>query len=346
MTVGRKIAATILPCLRPNEMKRSRLAIAAFAALLAFVLAGCGGQDDQALQSENADLRAMLANNQQQMAAMQQQMAELNDKLTEMQHNNASPNDEAALKQQIAALQKQVQAENSNAAAVPPGVVPNGAPGAQPNGTPPPGDNGNDTVAGNPPPAPPGYPPTIGASPAASPGANADEDDDNGDDTDQQTASNPPPSAPAPIPSGTSWQSQIDPQLASAASSGDPAAKPYSAGLIALKGGMYQQALGKFNDLQHRYPKSPLSEPAEYFSANALYEMGKYEQAILQFNDVTMRFPNGKFASASLLREAQAFQKINDPIDARLTLQKLVNDHPDSPEAAEAKSMMQGMANG
>jgi TolA-binding protein len=74
--------------------------------------------------------------------------------------------------------------------------------------------------------------------------------------------------------------------------------------------------------------------------------MGKYEQAILQFNDVTMRFPSGKFASASMLREAQAFQKINDQIDARLTLQKLVNDHPDSPEAAAAKSMMQGMANG
>jgi tol-pal system protein YbgF len=109
---------------------------------------------------------------------------------------------------------------------------------------------------------------------------------------------------------------------------------------------MYPQALGKFQDLQRRYPKSPLSEPAEYFSANALFEMGKYEQAILQFNDVTMRFPNGKFASAAMLREAQAFQKINDPIDARLTLQKLVNDHPDSPEATEAKSMMQGMANG
>jgi tol-pal system protein YbgF len=343
MTVGRKTAATTLPSRRLSEMKPSRLSTAAFAVLLALVSAGCAGQNDQALQSENADLRAMLANNQQQMAAMQQQMAELNDKLTEMQHNNASANDEATLKEQIATLQKQVQAENSNAGSVPPGVVPNGAPGAQANGTPSPGDN---TGGGNPPPAPPGYPPAFGASPAASPPANSDEDDDNGDDSDQQTASNPPPPAPAPIPSGTTWQSQIDPQLADAASSSDPAAKPYSAGLIALKGGMYQQALGKFNDLQHRYPKSQLSEPAEYFSANALYEMGKYEQAILQFNDVTMRFPNGKFASASLLREAQAFQKINDPIDARLTLQKLVNDHPDSPEAAEAKSMMQGMANG
>jgi TolA-binding protein len=96
--------------------------------------------------------------------------------------------------------------------------------------------------------------------------------------------------------------------------------------------------------LQRRYPKSDLSEPAEFFAANALYEMGKYDQAILQFNDQTMRFPKGRFASAALLREAQAFMKINDRIDARLTLQKLLNDLPDSPEAPMAKSMMQTLA--
>jgi len=47
-------------------------------------------------------------------------------------------------------------------------------------------------------------------------------------------------------------------------------------------------------------------------------------KAILQFNDLVMRFPKGKYASAALLREAQAFLKLNDRIDARLTLQKLV----------------------
>jgi len=218
-----------------------------------------------------------------------------------------------------------------------------------PPGAPPPPDD--NTVASNqPPPADAGQPPAMAPSPAASPSAdsgNNNDDTDNADNSGNQTASNPPsaPSMPAPAVA-SSWQSQIDPQLASAASSSDPAARYYSNGLVALKAGMYPQAYSKFQDLQRRYPKSPLSEPAEYFSANALFEMGKYEQAILQFNDVTMRFPNGKFASASLLREAQAFQKINDPIDARLTLQKLVDDHPNSPEAAEAKSMMQGMANG
>lgn len=124
----------------------------------------------------------------------------------------------------------------------------------------------------------------------------------------------------------------------------DPGERLYRQGLLELKANRYPAALSQFQTLQRRYPKSSLSEPAEYFAANALYEMGKYDQAILQFNDQTMRFPKGRFASAALLREAQAFMKINDRIDARLTLQKLLSDLPDSPEAPMAKSMMQTLA--
>jgi TolA-binding protein len=128
------------------------------------------------------------------------------------------------------------------------------------------------------------------------------------------------------------------------ASYDDPAAKLYHTALVNLKAGNDAVALGQLQNLQRHYPKSDLSEPAEFFSANALYDIGKYDQAILQFNDLTMRFPKGKFASAALLREALAFMKINDRIDARLTLQKLLSDHPDSPEAPQAKSMMQTLA--
>lgn len=147
---------------------------------------------------------------------------------------------------------------------------------------------------------------------------------------------------PASAVSAPSWRSSLDRELAT--SHDEQGARLYRAGLVDMRDARYAQALAKFQDLQHRYPKSNLSEPAEYFSANALYEMNKYDQAILQFNDLTLRFPNGIYSSSALLREAQAFMQINDRIDARLTLQKLLNDHPDSPEAASAKSMMQTLA--
>lgn len=143
-------------------------------------------------------------------------------------------------------------------------------------------------------------------------------------------------------PIAPTWQAAAARELAS--SQKDTGAKLYRAGLTDLRASRYQEGLAKLQDLQRRYPKSGLSEAAEYFSGNALFELGQFEKAILQFNDLTMRFPEGRFASAALLREAQAFNKINDPIDARLTLQKLLTDHPSAPEAPLAKSMMDSLS--
>jgi len=172
--------------------------------------------------------------------------------------------------------------------------------------------------------------PTTGANPAANESAKAE----SGEGAAAEAGSATPAST---------WQTDLDTAIQDAANSSAPGVKIYKEGLDAMKDGKYPVAIGKFALLQKRYPKSELSEPAEYFSANALYESGKYDQAILQFNDLVMRFPKGKYASASMLREAQAFVQLNDKIDARLTLQKLLADHADAPEATAANTMMKGL---
>jgi len=158
-----------------------------------------------------------------------------------------------------------------------------------------------------------------------------------------------PPAAPAPVPSVPGWQGAVDQELAAAGNSSEPGSRTYRDGLIDMKAGKYANAVGKFQAFQRAHPKSPLAEPAEYFSANALFEMGardpsNYNQSILQFNDLAMRYPRGRFAASAQLREAQAFLRTNDSLDARLTLQKLVRDHPGTPEAAAADAMMKSMA--
>ena len=277
--------------------------------LAALALAGCAPSNDMSqLQNNEFALRGMVANDRQQIESLQERVSQLNDKLSELEHNGGGGGSN-----QIASLNNRVSKLESQVASIQPS---NGNPGAMNGagvpGTPPPG---SDLAAGTPPGAP--VPPGAGG-PAS-------------------RAEAPPPAAPA-----FSWRDAADQELN--ASPNDPGARLYRAGLLDMKAGKYDHALAKFEDLQHRYPKSDLSEPAEFFAANALYETGKYDQSILQFNDLTMRFPKGRFASSSLLREAQAFMKINDRIDARLTLQKLLNEHPDSPEASTAKSMMQTLA--
>ncbi|HYL57780.1 MAG TPA: outer membrane protein assembly factor BamD [Candidatus Acidoferrales bacterium] len=153
------------------------------------------------------------------------------------------------------------------------------------------------------------------------------------------------PPAPAPaVEVRPTWPAELDDEIAAAKSSSEPGVKLYREGLDAMKAGKYPLAVSKFTKLQHAYPKSELSEPAEYFTANALYETGGYDQAILQFNDLVMRYPKGKFAATAQLREAQAFLKINDPIDAKLTLKKLVADHAGTPQASAASTLMNNLA--
>jgi TolA-binding protein len=151
-----------------------------------------------------------------------------------------------------------------------------------------------------------------------------------------------PPATPAEI--APTWPAELDQEISDAATSNEAGIKLYRDGLDAMKAAKYPLAVARFTKLQHAYPKSPLSEPAEYFAANALFETGGYDQAILQYNDLVMRFPKGKYACAALLREGQAFVKLNDRIDARLTLQKLGTDCPGTPKAASADIMMKDLA--
>ncbi|MGH7948916.1 MAG: outer membrane protein assembly factor BamD, partial [Candidatus Binataceae bacterium] len=158
-------------------------------------------------------------------------------------------------------------------------------------------------------------------------------------------------STPAPPTAVTSdlpptWPDELDQEILAAEKSRDPGVKVYRQGLTAMKEGNYSAAVVKFANLQKTYPKSPLVEPAGYFAANALYESGRYDQAILQFNDLVMRYPKGKYASASLLRQAQAFLKLNDRIDARLTLQKLVADFAGTNEATAGNKMLKDLVGG
>ena len=151
-----------------------------------------------------------------------------------------------------------------------------------------------------------------------------------------------PPATPAEI--APTWPAELDQEITEASTSNEPGIKVYRDGLDAMKAAKYPLAVSRFTKLQHAYPKSPLSEPAEYFAANALFENGAYDQAILQFNDLVMRFPKGKYACAALLREAQAFVKLNDRIDARLTLTKLTGDCSGSPQAVAADTMMKDLS--
>lgn len=271
----------------------------------AFALAGCAEQGDmQQLNQNEFTLRGMIASDRQQIDSLKAQIRRQNDQIEELKHGAAGAGGDAS------SMNERVASLEAEVKALQAGMA------ATPGAIPPPGAPADSTGAA------PGS--SAVASAGAPPGGPA------------------PPATPAAIPS--TWPSELDQEIADAKTSNEPGVKIYREGLDAMKAAKYPLAVTRFTKLQHAYPKSALSEPAEYFAANALFETGGYDQAILQFNDLVMRFPKGKYASTALLREAQAFVKLNDRIDARLTLQKLVADHAGTPEAEAANTMMKDLA--
>jgi len=284
-------------------------AVAVFAA--AFALAGCGEQGDMEQLNQNQfTLRGMIASDRQQISSLKQQIQRQNDQIEELQHSAAGAGAGAAgAGGGTLSMNDRVASLEAEVKALQAGMA------ATPGAIPPPGAPSD----------------SAGAAPA--PGMASAETPPRGPA---------PPPAPAEVPA--TWPAELDQEIADAQTSNEPGVKIYREGLDAMKAAKYPLAVARFTKLQHAYPKSALSEPAEYFAANALFETGGYDQAILQFNDLVMRFPKGKYAGAALLREAQAFVKLNDRIDARLTLQKLVADHAGTPEADAANTMMKDLA--
>ena len=279
--------------------------------------AGCADNSNnmnQLNQNEFA-LRGMIASDRQEIAALQTQLRQTQDQIAELKHGGAGAPGAAAppdVTERLSKLESEVNAMQAAMPMAPPGAVVGGVP-------PPP--------SGLAPGAAPGPPPTsagVGAIPTA-PGASAS-----------------PPVSAGPEAAPT-WPQDVDKELADTQSSKDPGAKIYRKGLDAMKSGNYPSAIVQFSKIQHSYAKSSLSEPSQYFIANAFYENGKYEQAVLQFNDLTMRFPNSRFYCESLLREGQSFVRLNDRIDARLTLQKLSSNSNCSNESVAANGMLKNL---
>lgn len=283
--------------------------------IAALALTGCADQSsgmNQLNQNEFA-LRGMIASDRQQIDALKAELHQTQDQLAELQHSGAPASGAPApgdVNDRLAKLESEVNAIQTTLPMPPPstGVGSVSPPSSSVGSIPPP--------VGAPPSGAGVTGPSAGAPPAASAAAE-----------------------PAPT-----WPDDLDKALAASQTSNDPGVKIYRKGLEAMKAGNYSSAIVDFSKVEHSYAKSPLSEPAQYFTGNSFYESGKYEQAILQFNDMTMRFPNSQFTCQSLLREGQAFVRLNDRIDARLTLQKLAGNSTCTNESVAANNMLKSLS--
>ena len=187
----------------------------------------------------------------------------------------------------------------------------------------------NSTPVPHPAPVPPLAPPPVTTPPALSP-ATAEA---------PQVAAVPPLTSPPSPPPVLSLPVEDETLLAK-----EPpeAQEDYRGAWQSLHGQQYDRAIQQFRTFQRKNPASELADDAQYWIGESYFTRRDYNRAILEYNDV-LKYRKGDKVPAALLRQSQAFVEIGDKTDARLILQKLINDHPNSRQAKDAREKLQNL---
>ena len=114
----------------------------------------------------------------------------------------------------------------------------------------------------------------------------------------------------------------------------------YMKGLDAFKAGDMPAAREVFTKFLEQYPQHDLAANAHYWIGETHYSEKSYEPAILAFQEVIKNFPTKDKVPAAMLKQAMAFNAINDTKSARYVLKKLGETFPKSDEATKAKELL------
>lgn len=114
----------------------------------------------------------------------------------------------------------------------------------------------------------------------------------------------------------------------------------YLKGLDSLKAGDIVTAREQFTKFLDQNPKHELAANAHYWIGESYYSEKNYESAILAYQEVIKSFPGKDKVVAAMLKQAMAFNAINDPKSAKFVLKKLIEGFPKSVEAKKAKTML------
>jgi len=105
----------------------------------------------------------------------------------------------------------------------------------------------------------------------------------------------------------------------------------------------YEEAAAGFKGFVAKYPKSDLTDNAQFWEGESYMALKQYEQAILAFQRVIKNYPKGNKVPNAILRQALAFYEIKDKTSCKLLLKKLVSQYPKSNEAKIAEAKLKTM---
>jgi len=102
------------------------------------------------------------------------------------------------------------------------------------------------------------------------------------------------------------------------------------------------KSLGKHSKTSSKlFPKSEYSDNAQFWIGECYYFEKKYERAIVEYDKIVKNFPDGEKVPYALLKQGLSFLNLGDKQSARLLLQQVIKDYPNTSQARIARSRLQ-----
>lgn len=114
----------------------------------------------------------------------------------------------------------------------------------------------------------------------------------------------------------------------------------YAAAYNSFKEGKYEKARGDFQTFLKQYPATELSGNAQFWIGECYYYDGKYEKAIVEYEKVVKHYSVSDKVPYALLKQGLSFQKLGDKASARILLQQVIRQYPNTNQAALARTKL------
>lgn len=158
-----------------------------------------------------------------------------------------------------------------------------------------------------------------------------------------QAAQQQPGQAGMPGQPGASGPEQAQQPAAPPQPQAPPVDQLYQGALRDYNAARYDLATGEFGDVLKYYPQDDLAGNAQFYLGEIAYRQGKYADAIKAYQVVLQQFAGNPKAPAAALRKGEAELAIDQRDAGIRDLRALIARYPQTPEAAQARSRLNGM---
>jgi tol-pal system protein YbgF len=150
--------------------------------------------------------------------------------------------------------------------------------------------------------------------------------------------------APAPpVNPGPGGQAAMPSQAMPVEPAAPPVDQLYQSALRDYNSAKYGIASSEFSDVIHYYPQDPLAGNAQFYIGEINYRQNKYAAAVKAYDAVLEQYSGNSKAPAAELRKGQSLIEMGQKDAGVRELRMLVQRYPQTPEAQEGRSKLNGM---